>query len=239
MEETRNVAIILAAGRGKRMDSEKNKQFLEVCNIPIIVYTLNTFISHPLISNIVLVVSKMDVEMMKEQIVINYFKEQQSKIQLVIGGNERYDSVYNALKVLDQNTNNVLIHDGARPLVSGLSITELINSLEFSSASILAVRAKDTFKVVDNDNFVINTLERNSLFSIQTPQAFHMNVILEAYEKGIQTPQGITDDSMMVELFTKYSVKVVEGEYSNIKITTPDDLILMENILLNKNNKKL
>jgi len=231
-------AIILAAGQGKRMNSGINKQFLMVFNKPIIVYTVELFLENPLITDIFLVVSEDEMNIMQEDIVNRYFTKNEKRITLVVGGKERYNSVYNALLLTEISTDYILIHDGARPLLFQENINKLIQELDSSKACILGVKAKDTYKVVDSTNNILSTVNRNELYSIQTPQAFHKSVIVEAYTKGIKAPEGVTDDSMMVELFTNYSVKLVEGDYSNIKITTQDDLLLMEKIILERIKNK-
>jgi len=227
-------AIVLAAGQGKRMNSCINKQFLLIYDKPIIVYTIELFINNPLITDILLVVSEDELYIMQDEIINHYFNSCKKEITLVIGGKERYNSVYNALSKIDLSTDYILIHDGARPLLLQENINRLVRELETSEACVLGVKAKDTFKVVDSTNTIITTVNRDELYSIQTPQAFHTSIIVEAYTKGILNPEGITDDSMMVERFTNYPIKLINGEYSNIKITTQDDLLLMEKILMER-----
>lgn len=224
-------AIILAAGQGKRMNSNRNKQFLEVKGKPIIVYTIEAFLRHDYIDDILLVINGNEVESMREEIVNKYFNHCVKKITLVIGGKERYDSVNNALKKLESQCSYVLIHDGARPLVSNKEIRDSVEILVKEKASVLGVKAKNTYKLVDANNYIASTIPRDKLYSILTPQSFHKDVIIEAYEKGMGRFEGITDDGMMVEKALGIPVKLIEGSYENIKITTPEDLVIMNKII--------
>lgn len=227
----KTTAIILAAGQGKRMNSDRNKQFLEVKGKPIVVYTIEAFINHPYIEDILLVVNENEVELMKDDIVDTYFSGSNKKITLVVGGNERYNSVHNALSVLDEDCDYVLVHDGARPLVSQKEISDSVNILETERASVLGVKAKNTYKLVSDNSYITSTVPREYLYSILTPQSFRKDTILEAYEKGIGQFEGITDDGMMVEKALQIPVKLIEGSYENLKITTPEDLATMTKIL--------
>lgn len=234
---SKTLAIILAAGQGKRMNSNISKQYLEVFDKPIIVYTLSRFLENPLIDHVMIVVSEENVHYMKTQIIHNYFSDYVDKITVVVGGKERYDSVYSALTSSSESFDKILIHDGARPLVTESVITKVVHELDKVDACIVGVKAKDTFKLVDESGMIKETVNRDKLYTIQTPQGFHRNTIIEAYSVGIEKAGffGVTDDSMMVELFSKSSVKIIEGEYTNIKITTPEDLLMMEKILLAEN----
>ncbi len=224
-------AIILAAGQGKRMNSNCSKQFLEVKGKPIIVYTIEAFIKHPYIDDIILVVHEQEVKTMQVDIVDQYFGHEKLEVNIVIGGHERYNSVYNGLRQLSQETDKVLIHDGARPLVSEKEITDAVNILKTEKAAILGVKAKNTYKLVDDYHYVTKTIPRASLYSILTPQSFRKDIIIEAYEKGLANVDGVTDDGMMVEKTLGIPVKLIEGSYENIKITTPEDLLTMENFI--------
>lgn len=232
-------AVILAAGRGKRMNVSMNKQFLRVKEKPILSYTIEAFTRFEEIKEIILVVHKDEVVTMKEEIINLFLNDIKIPIKLVVGGQERYDSVYSGLKAVNKAAECVMIHDGARPLVTYEEIYNSIYCLKTEQACVLGVKAKNTYKLVDNNGYVLKTLERDNLYSILTPQSFHKEVILEAYEKGILMAEGITDDGMMVEKFTKYPVKILEGSYENIKITTPEDIHLMENILDSRGFRKL
>ena len=227
----KTTAIILAAGQGKRMKSNRNKQFLEVKGKPIVVYTIDAFLKHPYIEDILLVVNENEVEVMEKEIVTKYFEKRVKKITLVVGGKERYNSVHNALAILDDACDYVLVHDGARPLVSSQEISDSVNILSSEKASVLGVKAKNTYKLINDDHYITSTVPREFLYSILTPQSFRKEIIVEAYEKGIGRFEGITDDGMMVEKALKIPVKLIEGSYNNIKITTPEDLVTMDRIV--------
>lgn len=222
-------AIILAAGQGKRMNAGKNKQFLQVLGKPILAYTIEAFVKIGSFCELIIVVHPDDEKDIKRDILDKYFSGTNFKV--CYGGAERYHSVYNGLMELSSDIDKVLIHDGARPLVSTEEIEKSITILETEDASVLGVKAKNTYKLVDQTNYVVDTLPREQLYSILTPQSFIKDVILDAYKKGINQAKGITDDGMMVEVFGTAKVKIVEGSYENIKITTPEDLHAMESII--------
>ena len=235
----RTAAIVLAGGKGTRMGSDTPKQFLEVEGHPLIYYSLKAF-ENSFVDEIVLVCSKEDVERCTTEIVEKY---EFSKVKgVVAGGTERYHSVYNGMKALrciyeGDNRNPadiVMIHDGARPLVSQDIINRVYEAAELYHAAVAAVPAKDTVKMADTEGFATETLRRDLVWLMQTPQAFDFYEIYEAYsrlidseadlaEKGIK----VTDDAMVLELFSERRVKFVEGDQSNIKVTTPDDLHLL------------
>jgi len=230
-----NTAIILAAGQGKRMKRSMNKTRIEVKGKPIIVHTIEAFIHSDVIQTIILVVSETEVELFENEIIKKYFPNYLN-IKIVVGGKERYNSVFNGLKHIEQGTVNVLIHDGARPLVTKSEIVTSVNTLSHEKACVVAVKAKNTYKLADKNGYVEKTIPRQDLFSILTPQSFRKEIIMNAYLKGIDGANGITDDAMMVELFTSEKVKIVEGSYENIKVTTPEDLAVMERILDERKN---
>jgi 2-C-methyl-D-erythritol 4-phosphate cytidylyltransferase len=229
-------AIILAAGQGKRMNKGINKQFLEVKDQPVLVYTIEAFLKNCRVDEIVLVVNEKEITLIEDNIISTYFatnriQDKSKSIKIIPGGEERYYSVHNGLKEINNDASIVLVHDGARPLVSQKEIDDIIDALKIEHACILGVKAKNTYKVVDDDGYVTTTVPRENLYSILTPQGFRKDVIIEAYKKGMNDPTGITDDGMMVEKHTQYRVKIIEGNYQNIKITTPDDLVTMEKIV--------
>jgi 2-C-methyl-D-erythritol 4-phosphate cytidylyltransferase len=164
--------------------------------------------------------------------IVNKFNFTKIK-SMVIGGNERYESVYEALKVLnDTETSYVLIHDGARPFVDQNIIKDLLDNAYEHKACVVGVPVKDTIKIVGENNVISETPDRKTLYMIQTPQVFSYALIKEAYDKYmLEQPCSVTDDSMVVELMNSCSVKLIEGSYNNIKITTPEDLSIAENIL--------
>ena len=221
-------AIILAGGKGKRMGSAISKQFIDIKGKPIIYYTLKKFSENKKIDNIIVVLPEDEVKYFKE----NILKKYELRInKIVIGGKERQDSVYNALKSLkNSSTDIVLIHDGARPFISERIINEGIKFAEIYGAAAPGVMPKDTIKVKNEKNFSVDTPNRANLVSIQTPQVFKFDEILECHEKIRYNGEMITDDTMVVEKYG-YSVYLYDGEYTNIKVTTPEDLILAERLI--------
>ena len=221
-------AIILAGGKGKRMRSAISKQFIDIKGKPIIYYTLKKFSENKKIDNIIVVLPEDEVKYFKE----NILKKYELRInKIVIGGKERQDSVYNALKSLkNSSTDFVLIHDGARPFISERIINEGIKFAEIYGAAAPGVMPKDTIKVKNEKNFSVDTPNRANLVSIQTPQVFKFDEILECHEKIRYNGKMVTDDTMVVEKYG-YSVYIYDGEYTNIKVTTPEDLILAERLI--------
>ena len=221
-------AIILAGGKGKRMGAPVSKQFIEIKGKPIIYYTIKKFSENKKIDNIVVVLSKDEVGYFKENILEKY----NLKVDNIgIGGTERQDSVYNGLKSLeDTNTDIVLIHDGARPFISDRIIDDGIKFAQVYGACAPGVMPKDTIKIKNESNFSVSTPDRGSLVAIQTPQVFKFNEILECHEKIKINNIVVTDDTMVAEKFG-YSVYLYDGEYTNIKVTTPEDLILGEKLI--------
>ncbi len=217
-------AIIAAGGQGKRMNSSISKQFLTIKGHPILYYTLNKFEKMNIIKSIVLVTSTDDMDYTREKIIKQYrFK----KIEMVEGGKERQDSVYNGLRELSPQTDIVVIHDGVRPFVSTKLIENSIAAAAKFKAVGVAVPVKDTIKVVGDGNIVENTPNRNTLWAMQTPQSFNYDLIMKAYEKAMYEGFYGTDDTVLVERMG-LPVKVIEGAYENIKITTPEDIIFAE-----------
>ncbi|WP_393960279.1 2-C-methyl-D-erythritol 4-phosphate cytidylyltransferase [Priestia megaterium] len=224
--------IVLAAGQGKRMKAGRNKQFLTIQNLPLIIHTLQKFEQDPWCSGIVLVVNEKEVEIFKELLTEYPIQKVQS---LTVGGDERQHSVYNGLKSLKQ-AQMVLIHDGARPFVQQNTIHELVEKAASDKAAVLAVPVKDTIKRVEQGT-VIETVERSSLWAIQTPQAFLFDVVMDAHEKAKTNEYLGTDDASLVEKAGQ-KVSIVEGNYDNIKLTTPEDLLYAEAILTKLNTAK-
>jgi len=220
--------VIPAAGAGKRMGAEKNKLLLSINGEPIIAHTIRVFEKDEWCKGIVLVVSRTDQSVMEKLVKEYQFQKIHS---IVIGGKERQHSVYEGLKALkDSNNPIVLIHDGARPFVKKKAIHELVQLSQEKGAAILAVPVKDTIKVA-KDGKVVKTLNRSTLWSVQTPQAFLLSEILQAHEKAQEKGIIATDDAALMEELGK-DVTIVEGDYENIKITTPEDLKIAEMILV-------
>jgi 2-C-methyl-D-erythritol 4-phosphate cytidylyltransferase len=254
MKNKKTTAIILAAGAGKRMQSSIAKQYLLLGGKPILYYSLKAF-EESTVDEIILVVGENDINYCKENIVEEYnFKK---VVQIVEGGKERYHSVYNGLKNIS-SADQVLIHDGARPFVTVDIIENAVYNLRFSDACVVGVPMKDTIKLVSKEGIVQETPDRDRVWSVQTPQAFSYDIIMKAYcmimdekaytrerasksdavrDKSIDDRHkengeiNITDDAMVVEYSLNYPVKMIMGNYSNIKITTPEDILIGEALL--------
>lgn len=215
-------AIVLAAGQGKRMKSKVQKQYLLIKGKPVLYYTLRAFEQSPLVSEIVLVTGKEEIEYCRKEIVENYGFKKVSKI--TEGGKERYHSVYEGLKAA-VGTDYVLIHDGARPFVDEELLERVCTAVEEYGACVAGMPVKDTIKIADEAGFAAQTPDRRKVWQVQTPQAFEYPLIRSAYDRLLEEePEGITDDAMVLETMTEHRVKLVEGSYRNLKITTPEDL---------------
>lgn len=243
MEKKFCTAVVLAAGQGKRMGTQTPKQYLEIAGKPLLYYTLLAFEKSPLIDAIVLVVGdSSQIDFCKKEIVDAY---QFQKVDIItVGGKERYDSVLCALRAIEKEMckeakeGYVFIHDGARPVVTQAILERCLEAAQTHEACVAAMPVKDTIKIADEEGFAESTPRRDLLWTVQTPQTFSFSLIYKAYEQmsgqmdrlaaeGIK----ITDDAMVVETFTDRKVKLVEGSYENIKVTTIEDLILAEAFL--------
>ncbi len=220
-------AIVLSAGKGTRMNMNISKQYIEVLGFPVLYYTLKAFEDAD-VDEIIITTGKDDVDFVKNDIVNKY---NISKITHVVpGGKERYDSVMEGLNYVEDD-DYVLIHDGARPLIKRDTINNIIREVKEKSAVIAAVPVKDTIKIVEN-GVAISTPDRRKLYQIQTPQAFRGEIIKNAYKEMVKIKDTtITDDSMVVEKYSEYRVSVVESDYTNIKITTKEDIDIMKTFL--------
>jgi 2-C-methyl-D-erythritol 4-phosphate cytidylyltransferase len=217
--------VILAAGQGKRMNAGKNKQFIELEQVPIIIHTLKVFQKHTMCSGIILVINDQEKEDFQKLLE----KYDVTKIKAIVsGGSERQYSVHNGLHAVDKGE-LVLVHDGARPFISHKRIEDLVEKAYETGAATLAVPVKDTIKRVENGK-VIETVERSTLWSVQTPQAFQLELILAAHQHANQENYLGTDDASLIERIGK-PVSIILGDYTNIKLTTPDDLLLAKAIL--------
>ncbi|MBE5846950.1 MAG: 2-C-methyl-D-erythritol 4-phosphate cytidylyltransferase [Lachnospiraceae bacterium] len=220
-------AIVLAAGRGSRMNSDIHKQYMDLGGKPVLFYSLETF-ERSFVNEVVLVTGEEEIDYCKKEIVEKYGFSKVRKI--IAGGRERYHSVWNGLCALDP-CDIVMIHDGARPFVDEAILERCLADVREHKACVVGMPVKDTIKLADDAGFSRETLPRHLLWTIQTPQVFAYDLVLRAFQtfmdrekellaEGIQ----ITDDAMVVEHFTNTSVKLTEGSYENIKITTPEDL---------------
>lgn len=222
-----NGVVIVAAGTGSRMNMGINKQFIKLEGKEIIAYTIEKFYNNSNIEDIVVVVKEDESEFFKKEILDKYnFKN----IKIAYGGKERQDSVYNGLKLLDEKCDVVLIHDGARPFVSDKIIDKSIEEAKEHKAIVVGVPVKDTIKVIDNDKNIVDTPNRSVLWAVQTPQTFDYNILIDAYKDAFKNKFYGTDDAMLVERIG-YKVKMLEGSYNNIKITTQEDLNIGSQIL--------
>ena len=222
-----NGVVIVAAGTGSRMNMGINKQFIKLEGKEIIAYTIEKFYNNSNIEDIAVVVKEDESEFFKKEILDKYnFKN----VKIAYGGKERQDSVYNGLKLLDEKCDVVLIHDGARPFVSDKIIDKSIEEAKEHKAIVVGVPVKDTIKVIDNDKNIVDTPNRSVLWAVQTPQTFDYNILIDAYKDAFKNKFYGTDDAMLVERIG-YKVKMLEGSYNNIKITTQEDLNIGSQIL--------
>ena len=227
-------AIVLAAGEGKRMGSGIPKQYMLIKSRPLVYYALKAF-EESAVDEVILVTGEDEIDYCKEYIVDRYHFNKVKKI--VPGGWERYASVYFGLEAIE-DADYVLIHDGARPMISAELVQKCIYYVKKYRACVVGMPSKDTVKIVDENDFAVNTPERRFVWCIQTPQVFETALIRHAYFKLMENEEnetGITDDAMVVERMENCAVKLVEGSYENIKITTPEDLILAESLIKKRN----
>ena len=228
----KTTAIVLAAGKGSRMKSDARKQYMMLRGKPVVCHSLAVFEKCGRIDEIVLVCGQGEEEMCHSQIVEKYHYNKVGKI--VPGGKERYHSVYEGLKAAGPECRTVLIHDGARPLLDEAMILRLLEAVQESGACVAGMPVKDTIKLSGKDEYAAETLPRDRLWMIQTPQVFDYPLILSAHQKLMELDAlsvQITDDAMVLEHMTGRKVKLVEGSYRNIKITTPEDLLIAEALL--------
>lgn len=225
----KSTAIVLAAGQGKRMNSKVQKQFMLIHGRPILYYSLACFQNSSEIDEIILVTGKESINFCKKEIIDLYGF---TKVKAVVaGGKERYDSVYQGLCACE-DCDYVFIHDGARPCLTEAVIRRGKENVMKFGACVVGMPSKDTVKIVDEEGLVASTPDRKLVWNIQTPQIFSYREIREAYEAARQEKMdGITDDAMVMECCGKLKIKLVEGSYENIKITTPEDIIVAEKFL--------
>ncbi|MEH7072338.1 2-C-methyl-D-erythritol 4-phosphate cytidylyltransferase [Neobacillus drentensis] len=217
--------ILPAAGQGKRMGAGKNKLLLELNGVPVLIHTLRVFEQDKACSKIIVALHPQDEKEFKDLLIKFHVTK---AIHFVPGGKERQDSIYNALKTVE-TVGVILVHDAARPFICKEHIDRLTQMAEETGAAILGVPVKDTIKKVQ-DGTVVETVERSSLWAVQTPQAFRISLLMEAYQRAEIDHYLGTDDASLVERLG-YPVTMVEGDYDNIKLTTPEDLYFAEAIL--------
>lgn len=242
-KKKRCTAIVLAAGSGSRMHSSMPKQFMSLGGRPLICHALQAIEESPIIDDCILVVAERDEDYVRIHILEKYgFRK---VVSLVSGGDERYLSVGKALRVLEMGKmpvpnrdGYVFIHDGARPFLTQRILQDTYEAVEKYHACVAAIPSKDTVKIADEEGFAVKTPDRKNVWSIQTPQVFDVELIVDAYrmleanqerlkKEGIM----VTDDAGVVELFTSRKVKLVKGSYENIKITTWEDMKVAEAFL--------
>lgn len=224
--EEKIVAIVLAGGQGHRMKSEIPKQYLLLEGKPILYYSLMAF-EKSSVDKIVLVTGEREIAYCRKEIVERYGL---TKVRdIVAGGKERYHSVYAGLKSC-RDCKIVLIHDGARPFLTVEMIKQSIKGVRQYQACILGMPVKDTIKISDGNGYVKETPRREQVWMVQTPQSFEYHLINSAYQKLLEEGGQVTDDAMVVERFSGIAVRLIEGSYENIKITTPEDLVIANQI---------
>lgn len=231
----KHIAIIMAGGTGSRMGASCPKQYLELNGKPILFYTISAF-EGSFFDEIILVTRAEDIEYCRKEIVDKYGFKKIS--QIVAGGAQRSDSVFNGISAVKTKESYIYIHDGARPFIEDEVLQRVKACVMMYNACVTAVPEKNTIKMITKEGYVAHTPDRSTLWNAQTPQAFRYDIIMEAYERKKGMPSyECTDDAMVVELFGKMPVKVVDGDYKNIKITTPEDMEVGEKILQRINKK--
>lgn len=219
-------AIIVAAGKGSRMGAKQNKVFLRIANATVLEYTISTFAAHSQIDDIIIVTRECDIDKCKK--LIKYIKK---PVKIVSGGETRQASVLCGLKVA-QDTDIAVIHDGARAMVTETIISAAISGALQYSAAAAGVLSKDSLKRADDEGFILATIDRSSTYLIQTPQVFHCEEILRAHNMALADGFSATDDCALYEKYIG-RIKITEGSYDNIKLTTPEDMVIAKNILKN------
>lgn len=224
--------IVVAAGRGTRMGTAESKQYLLLQDKPIVIHTLELFEAMEEVKEIVLVVGAQDVSRCEELLLQHHLHKVKA---VAAGGSERQHSVRIGLGLLQGEW--VMVHDGVRPLVTPEAVRACMAAAENAGAAVLAVPVKDTIKQVNESGIIVATPDRRSLWAIQTPQAFRRSLLHEAHEAALAEEFVGTDDAMVVERYGA-AVVVAEGDYTNIKITTPEDLPWAEFLLANREQQK-
>lgn len=219
--------VIPAAGQGKRMGAGSNKQFLMLMEKPILAHTVRTFEESDSVSEIVIVGAEGDIPLIEELV---YQQKFQKVAAICIGGVLRQDSVRAGVRALSPTIQRIVVHDGARPLLTLQEFDKFLKETQEYSAAIMGISLKDTIKRIDMVGNVIETLPRDNLRAVQTPQIFDREVLEEAHQKAASAGYYGTDDASLLE-WMGHPVQMVEGMQENIKVTTPEDLWLAERIL--------
>jgi len=226
----KHIAIVMAAGTGSRMGSDIPKQFLTVKDHQVLYFSLKVF-QDSFIDEIILVTRTEDITYCKENIVEKYNLTKVTKI--VSGGSERFESVYEGLKAVDTSEDTyVYIHDGARPCITEDVLERAREDVLNYKAIVVGVPSKDTVKIADESGFVKTTPSRSLVWNVQTPQAFEYSLIRTSFDKMMAVAnRNITDDGMVVEAYSDTKVHLTMGDYRNIKVTTKEDLLVVEKFL--------
>ena len=222
--------IVLAGGKGSRMQSDVPKQYMELLGKPLLYYALKAFEDSD-VERVVLVTAEGDEEYCRKELVEHFGFSKVTAI--VAGGAERYASVWNGLQCLkEQEPDYVLIHDGARPLVTAELINRMLTETKQYGACVAGMPVKDTIQMTDERGTITLTPKRDSLWTAQTPQSFEFSLVYDAYEKLMREQEvNVTDDAMVVGLYHDIPIQMVRGSYTNMKVTTPEDLVLAEAFL--------
>ena len=229
--DTKCTAVMLAAGMGQRMGGEIKKQFLMLGGMPIFLHSIRTMQESPIITDIVVVVHKDDVDVVRG--LLDQYGCAEKVRRVAVGGKERVHSVARGLESIDWPCDYVFIHDCARPFLDQPTLGRLFDTVQITKACVAGMPSKDTVKIVDENCDVETTPNRASVWIVQTPQVFELDLIRNAYRKALAqedclASRGITltDDAMVVELSGECRVRMVMATYRNIKITTPEDLVI-------------
>lgn len=218
-------AIVLAAGKGSRMNSSTPKQYLSLLGKPVLFYSLQAF-EKSKVDEIILVTGSGEQEYCKKEIVEKY--QLHKVMHIVEGGRERYHSVYHGL-LAAEGADYVMIHDGARPLVSTEVINFAMEVVTAKGACVVGMPVKDTIQYVDETGTICATPDRSRIWIAQTPQCFSYEVALSSYNKVISAEDtSVTDDAMVVQRYGNVQSVMLEGGYENIKVTTPEDILIAE-----------
>ncbi len=239
MDHQKNIAIVLSAGQGNRMNSDIPKQYMDLCGMPVIAWSLKAFQEFDAVDEVILVTSAEDIEYCRNDIIDKYRFDKVKKI--VPGGAERYLSVWEGLKAArdaegilpetgrvrnDADPEPIIfIHDGARPMIDRPVLERTLEGAETYRACVAGMPVKDTIKIADKEGFAVRTPNRRLVWQIQTPQVFSFSLVYGAYRRLIEAGiTDVTDDAMVVERMADTRVKLVEGSYRNLKITTREDI---------------
>uniref|UniRef100_A0A0D3EX59 2-C-methyl-D-erythritol 4-phosphate cytidylyltransferase, chloroplastic n=1 Tax=Oryza barthii TaxID=65489 RepID=A0A0D3EX59_9ORYZ len=220
--------VLLSGGQGKRMGASMPKQYLPLLGLPIALHSLKTFCQLKEVKEVVVVCDPDYKDIFGGSI-----ENVQIPIKFALPGKERQDSVYNGLQEIDGDSELVCVHDSARPLVSSEDVKKVLEDAIVHGAAVLGVPVKATIKEADSNSFVVKTLDRKTLWEMQTPQVMRPSLLRDGFELVKRDGLEVTDDVSIVE-YLKHSVYITEGSYTNIKVTTPDDLLLAERLMNEK-----